>query len=544
MDRSDSGTATPTGRSSRRHFADLSVKTRFLGVVMIAAVVAVVVSILSLRALQHADAIAQKIYRENLASVAALGDLRASILQTRLTIANHAISQDKTTKAKYLRTLADNEQTAEAAFADYRASGPAVEPAAVDELYADFRTLAQTAQNELIPASLRNDIDAWQRIRDEKIAPLMNEAMQDITNMTRTESGEAERIAGSANAAYRSNLTTSIVMLVVGLLLALTMAVLTARGIVRSLNRVKAVCDSLAAGDLTRTTELTSADEPGQMGRALDTAVVSLRGTLTTISGSAGTLAGASQDLSTVSARLQSGAAEAAAKASAASHGSEQVNAGVQSIAAGAEQMSASITEIATNAGQAAQVAQQAMTVARRTTEQVAQLGTASAEIGDVVRLITTIAEQTNLLALNATIEAARAGELGKGFAVVAGEVKELAQQTARATDEITTRIAAIQSSSGTAAEAIGEITGVIQQISDYTTTIASAVEEQTATTAEMSRSVADTATTSGEVAATVSGVAEVADATAAGAHTTQEAAAGLASLSDDLTRLVSRFRH
>nr|BFE72401.1 hypothetical protein GCM10020092_057020 [Actinoplanes digitatis] len=189
-------------------------------------------------------------------------------------------------------------------------------------------------------------------------------------------------------------------------------------------------------------------------------------------------------------------------------------------------------------------MSQHGTSVAERTTGEVAELGTASAEIGDVVRLITSIAEQTNLLALNATIEAARAGELGKGFAVVAGEVKDLAQQTAKATEEITARIGAIQASSGTAGHAISQITDVIRQLGDYTTTIASAVEEQTATTAEMSRSVSDAATSSGEVARTVSGVAEIASSTAEGAKSTQQAAADLANMATELTGLVNGFRH
>ncbi|GIF42855.1 methyl-accepting chemotaxis protein [Actinoplanes xinjiangensis] len=530
------------GRSS--WLADLSVRTRILGAVTIAAVVAVVAGLLGVQAASAASASAQKIYDQNVASILALSDLRSAVLQARLTVVNHAVSRDQQTKSRYEQALAGDLQAIEKAFADYRAGHPAVNTEAVDELFADYEAYAQLARDKLLPASGRNDITTWQRVRDAELTPLMNEAMQDLVDMDTTEAAAASHNAADAKSAYESRRTTTLVLLTVGSLLALGAGFFVAHGIVTSLRRVESVCDSLAGGDLTHTAGLTSRDEPGRMARALDTAVINLRSTVTTIGGSAVALATAAEQLSTVSAQLQSGAADTAARASTASHGSEQVNTGVQSIAAGAEQMSASITEIASNAGRAAQVAQQAMAVAQRTTDQVAQLGTASAEIGDVVRLITTIAEQTNLLALNATIEAARAGELGKGFAVVAGEVKELAQQTAKATEEITSRIAAIQASSGSAAHAIEEITDVIQQISDYTTTIASAVEEQTATTAEMSRSVADAAANSGEVAGIISGVAEVANTTATGATTTQQAAGDLTRLSGELTSLVNGFRH
>ncbi|MDI6104329.1 methyl-accepting chemotaxis protein [Actinoplanes sp. NEAU-A12] len=533
---------TAEARSS--WFANLSVNVKILGAVVLAGLAALVVGIVGLQGMSAGSASAQQLYNSNVASVDALGELRAAVLQTRLTVVNHAVSRDPATKAKYEQALAEDMKAIEQAFTNYRNSQPAADPPAIDELFADYEAYSQLAADKLLPASRRNDIAEWQRIRDTELAPLMSEAMQDITDMNATEDRNAAETAAAAKSSYESRRSASLILLVAGLLLALGAGVYVARGIVASLKKVKAVCESLAIGDLTHTAGLTGGDEPGEMGRALDTAVAQLRETVTTIGGSAVALAGAAQQLTTVSADLQSGAADAAARATAASHGSEQVNTGVQSIAAGAEEMSASITEIASNAGKAAQVAQQAMAVAQRTTDQVAQLGSASAEIGDVVKLITTIAEQTNLLALNATIEAARAGELGKGFAVVAGEVKELAQQTARATEEITSRIAAIQSSSGTAAHAIEEITGVIQQISDYTTTIASAVEEQTATTAEMSRSVSDAAASSGEVAGTVSGVAEVATATATGASTTQQAAADLTRLSQELTALVGRFRH
>ncbi len=338
----------------------------------------------------------------------------------------------------------------------------------------------------------------------------------------------------------------SIVLAVAAVVIAALVALFLARTIVRPIERLRDRMSEIAdgEGDLTQRVTADRDDEAGQLAGAFNRFVEKVATTIRGIAESTGKLSGAAQELNEVSTRLQSGATDASDQAGSASTASEQVNHGVQSIAAGAEQMSASITEIASNATQAAQVAAQAMTVAERTNGQVAELGAASAEVGEVVRLITSIAEQTNLLALNATIEAARAGDLGKGFAVVAGEVKDLAQQTAQATDQITARIGAIQTSSASAAAAIGEIAQVITRIGDYTTTIASAVEEQTATTAEMSRTVAEAASNSGQVAHTITGVAHVASSTADIAGTTRQSAANLTRLADDLTALVGAFRY
>jgi methyl-accepting chemotaxis protein len=215
----------------------------------------------------------------------------------------------------------------------------------------------------------------------------------------------------------------------------------------------------------------------------------------------------------------------------------------VQTVAAGSDEMGASIREISENAGEAAGVASEAVTVAEATNAIVARLGASSQEIGDVVRTITAIAEQTNLLALNATIEAARAGESGKGFAVVASEVKDLAQETARATDDIAQRVQAIQADTTDAVTAIDSIANIVGRISDFQNVIAAAVEEQTATTSEMSRNVTGAADGSTDIAANIAGVAEAALSTATGATQSQTAAADIARMSEDLRTMVLNFK-
>ena len=206
--------------------------------------------------------------------------------------------------------------------------------------------------------------------------------------------------------------------------------------------------------------------------------------------------------------------------------------------------MSASIKEIAKNTAEATRVANSAVQTAESTNKTIGKLGQSSAEIGQVIKVITSIAQQTNLLALNATIEAARAGEAGKDFAVVANEVKELAKETAKATEDIGRKIEAIQSDNSGAVSAIGEIGTVINQISDIQTTIASAVEEQSVTSNEISRNLAEAANGNIDITRNVTGVAEAARATTAGATETQQSAKSLELMAIELKKLVSRFKY
>jgi methyl-accepting chemotaxis protein len=253
-------------------------------------------------------------------------------------------------------------------------------------------------------------------------------------------------------------------------------------------------------------------------------------------------LASSAEELTAVSQQMAGNAEETATQANVVSAASEEVSKNVAAVAAGGEQMQSSIREIAKNANEAARVARNAVGVAQSTNETVSKLGESSVEIGNVIKVITSIAQQTNLLALNATIEAARAGEAGKGFAVVANEVKELAKQTAKATEEISQKIEAIQSDTKAAVAAIGEIGTIINQINDISNSIASAVEEQTVTTNEINRSMAEASKGVGEISRNINGVAQAAKETTQGANDTQKASRELSEMAARLQAAVARF--
>jgi len=357
--------------------------------------------------------------------------------------------------------------------------------------------------------------------------------------------------------------------LVAAVLVVICALIISSR-IVRPVRKAVDVLKEIAKGDFTKRLEMSGKDEIAELGAALDSTTQTLRETVTSIRDHSQTLVTASASLSTTANHLASGAEETTAQSATVASSAEemaanmnhmatsteQMSANVKTVAAAIEEMTASIGEVAKNAEQAAGVAGRASQLAAGSNETIAQLGTAADEIGKVIQVIQDIAEQTNLLALNATIEAARAGEAGKGFAVVATEVKELAKQTAEATEDIRRRIEGIQSSTGSVVSAIGQINEVIEKVNEVSRTIASAVEEQTITTKEIaqnvsqtataaetvSQSVAQSATASHEITRNIAGVDQAAKEAAQGAAQAQSASQEMSKLADQLQSLVGQF--
>ena len=298
-----------------------------------------------------------------------------------------------------------------------------------------------------------------------------------------------------------------------------------------------------ASGDLTQMVTVKGSDAIGQVGEGLQHLLEAFRNSIQSFAKASNQLSSASGQMSLVSADMSAVAEETAAQSSTVGAAAEEVSRNLQTVAAGAEEMSASINEIAGNAVEAAKVASDAVKIAGTTNQTILKLGESSAEIGQVIKLITSIAQQTNLLALNATIEAARAGESGKGFAVVANEVKELAKATTSAAEDISQKVEAIQMDARGAVDAISQITGVIAHINEIANMIANSVEEQTATTNEISHNVTEAATGSSEIARNIVGVATAAESTAKGAADSQTAALELLGMADELKQLVARFQ-
>lgn len=377
-----------------------------------------------------------------------------------------------------------------------------------------------------------------------------------------------DRADQQANAAIAKGAGIVGLMVIAG---SIVFFMLITRSVSKPVDDTIGVIKEIAAGDLTREIPVHSGDEIGQLAQSLNDMCGKIRGMLQQITQNANSVSTSSVQLNATSQELSSGAQQTTDQATLVAAAAEelsvnmtnmsqsanQMTENVRVVSTSLDQMTAAIGEVAGSAENAAQVADQAATLADESHQKISELNTASAEIGNVLDIILNIAEQTNLLALNATIEAARAGDAGKGFAVVANEVKDLARQTAEATEDIDKRIKAIQGTTEQAVESIGKIESVVKQVNDYSRTIASAVEEQSATTKEISRNISDTADASevvstnveemalatGEITQNITKVDSNAKQTAQSASETHTAGESLSQLSQQLHELTNQFK-
>ena len=534
-----------TGRAAAL-FVDRGVRTKIL--VLLVVVVAVVAGTGVFASLRMSDLAASTAAVQGVSAnvIAPLAVVHQEEIKARMLIAQAGAS-DTTTQAQQQErqdAMAATDADLQAAADEFEAGLDGVAVPGWEDFKAAWAQWQQVRDEQLVPAAFADDTATFGEVID---GPAQDAVDAMVTGLEAAEQSAADylqTVSDDAAAKAAAGARLLLIVLAAGVVLVAAIGMVIAQIIRRQVTEVQRAIEAMADGDLTVVAQVDSTDELGQMARSLTRAQENLRATITGVVETAQTVAAAAEELSAASHQVVAGSDETSAQAGVVAAAAEQVSRNVQTVAAGAEQMGASIREIAQNSTQAAKIAGQATDVAQSTNDQVARLGVSSQEIGNVVKVITSIAEQTNLLALNATIEAARAGEAGKGFAVVAGEVKELAQETAKATEDIARRVEAIQGDTTGAVAAISEISSIIASINDYQLTIASAVEEQTATTNEMSRSVAEAATGSGEIATNITGVAAAAAESSQTLNQMGGAIGELARMSEDLRARVGGFRY
>ena len=400
--------------------------------------------------------------------------------------------------------------------------------------------------DKLVKIELGKDSSAavTQILNNPEYRALLADVAQLIVEVSNTKTNNAKKNVTKNQAELSQMEFFMMLMLGASIFFSSLIVYVVLQSVKRPLASLQKTILEMADSKLNTSVENTNLNnEVGEMAKAIQVLQTNLQQSFKAIGANSTSVATSSEELAAVSMQMSSNAEETAAQAKVVADAADKMSSNTQMVATGIEEMSASIREISLSTVQASTVANQAVDVAKSTNVTMSKLGKSTMEIGNVLKVISSIAEQTNLLALNATIEAARAGELGKGFAVVANEVKELARQTAKATEEIGGSISVMQADAKGALASIEEITAIINKMNEISGIIASAVEEQAATTAEINRNVSEAATGSTEIAKNIKSVADAAKSTTEGASNSQQAASDLSKIAVDLEGAVAKFK-
>ncbi|MDQ1295545.1 MAG: methyl-accepting chemotaxis protein [Actinomycetota bacterium] len=526
-----------------RVVASVSVRAAVVASVLIAGVVAACVATIGIAQTSLIADRAESIHDTGVLTTGDVGQLRELVWRARFNSLSATTASDEATTAKYREQFENALEEIQKTVEIFRGREiTSAQNTAIEGFTTSWNEYleARTAGQKLKAAG---DTAGWERNRQEKLTPATDAAITALKTLQSSSSDAAGESLDSALSAESRARTLMIGVLIAGLAIAVLIAGSAGAAICRPLRRVGEAIGEVARGNLTVSVQAEGKNEVAGIARALNEATSRMRSAVHAMKDTTEVVERGSEALEQTSSVLGERSQESSVQLRGVQEQLHQIADSVSSVSTGAQDLQTSIRDIARSAGQAATVAAGAVETADSAGSIMERLGVSSSEIGNVVKVITTIAEQTNLLALNATIEAARAGESGKGFAVVANEVKELAQETTRATEEIGRRVDAIQSDTVNAVDSISGISEVIGTINAHQSTIAAAVEEQTATAATMVSELAKASEGTGRISGTIDPVVEGAEEALGSASTVQQAAAELTGVVGRLQKIVSDFR-